>query len=777
MKLTDNNGKQLDAEFVLARLGESLVLTLESRGGGRNNDYRAGLELLLDRLGQLGAVLEDIQVSSRDTATLPDEERRVPAGERGYPITLTADTDASRLRLDVQRAVQELGRKPGAKGPGNREKRLSIRIRGNARLTSEYLRTGEHASGAAESSAGPTPGVDLPRQATGRLRAEVFDGLTRKHVLDAMGLLDQGHEHPFSEPTTYEVVKGPKRYPPKAVFGLAAGQLLGRTLLPGDFSAGDGQPCFRILRELGFSIEPLRETAGVDTAGQGEHAATQGVDLPDQSQGHLELQGRNTLRVEAHQSLEWAITSEEVHSLSARDQRRLKNVVAAFRERHPEDERFGLVTLRSQGSGNDNQTNRPSRAVRQEFIATALSANLERLGLAILDVHQGRDGSRKGGYQPSFLGIRGPADEALAEAAEQTRSSPYRVDIFTTFPKATADIQSAQQLNPDQRQLGASSRTVSGIEGTDASATRRQVPSYFALLCNPNSFDIQSAAEELDEGLWQLPTGDPSVGDRLIIWKAKGHQEVRGIACFAEVLEEAEVRHGDAASARFFTGGDPGSESRRIRIKYVPIPSGPLWMDENDPGLLGDLSVAGGQGNKLYHVSKQQWEDLLAAAGGWPGEDSVAEAAVIAATAAVEDRQEGSGGQGFGRSAKFRRAVELHAMSLAETHFESLGYSWEDTSANKPYDLVARRGEKRLFVEVKGTTTEGEKVFLTKNEIAHARSHAGDCVLFMVRRIAVTGSEADGFHTQGGEQHLVQPWVPASEDLTALSFQYVVPES
>ena len=46
-------------------------------------------------------------------------------------------------------------------------------------------------------------------------------GLTREHVLRALADLDAGIEHPFGSPTGYELVHEGKRYPPKAVVGLA----------------------------------------------------------------------------------------------------------------------------------------------------------------------------------------------------------------------------------------------------------------------------------------------------------------------------------------------------------------------------------------------------------------------------------------------------------------------------------------------------------------------------------------------------------------------------
>jgi hypothetical protein len=67
--------------------------------------------------------------------------------------------------------------------------------------------------------------------------------------------LDAGIDHPFGPPTGYEVVRGERRYPPKAVIGLACRYLLGRVLLPQEFSGGEAprQANF-VLRKLGFMV-------------------------------------------------------------------------------------------------------------------------------------------------------------------------------------------------------------------------------------------------------------------------------------------------------------------------------------------------------------------------------------------------------------------------------------------------------------------------------------------------------------------------------------------
>ena len=79
-------------------------------------------------------------------------------------------------------------------------------------------------------------------------------GITRDDVLGAIRRLDAGVEHGFGPSLKYDLVFEGRRYPPKAVVGLAAERLAGRVLEPGDFSGGQDSKSTRILRDFGFVV-------------------------------------------------------------------------------------------------------------------------------------------------------------------------------------------------------------------------------------------------------------------------------------------------------------------------------------------------------------------------------------------------------------------------------------------------------------------------------------------------------------------------------------------
>lgn len=134
--------------------------------------------------------------------------------------------------------------------------------------------------------------------------------------------------------------------------------------------------------------------------------------------------------------------------------------------------------------------------------------------------------------------------------------------------------------------------------------------------------------------------------------------------------------------------------------------------------------------------------------------------------------------QGLLREAALRRAVELHAEDSAEAYFQGLGWSVRRVGPlHLGYDLDCVNAEgDSLHVEVKGTQSQGEEVFLTRNEAAH-NGPRSDCaaqhalyVLSGVKVIATGGTKC-----AGGSPHCVQPWTADEAALTPTVYAYRVP--
>ena len=86
-------------------------------------------------------------------------------------------------------------------------------------------------------------------------RTKIPEGIVAADVIEATALFSsKSVSHDFHESEKFDVIVEGKRFPPKAILGLAAMRILGMPLKPSDFSGGEGSPCFNILRGLGFAI-------------------------------------------------------------------------------------------------------------------------------------------------------------------------------------------------------------------------------------------------------------------------------------------------------------------------------------------------------------------------------------------------------------------------------------------------------------------------------------------------------------------------------------------
>ncbi len=79
---------------------------------------------------------------------------------------------------------------------------------------------------------------------------------SRDQILDAIKRYNAGYTHLFSQSTDYDLAYGGKRYPPKAIVGIAAEAILGRPVEPSEFRGGKSTWCFRVLKRAGFDVVP-----------------------------------------------------------------------------------------------------------------------------------------------------------------------------------------------------------------------------------------------------------------------------------------------------------------------------------------------------------------------------------------------------------------------------------------------------------------------------------------------------------------------------------------
>lgn len=130
-------------------------------------------------------------------------------------------------------------------------------------------------------------------------------------------------------------------------------------------------------------------------------------------------------------------------------------------------------------------------------------------------------------------------------------------------------------------------------------------------------------------------------------------------------------------------------------------------------------------------------------------------------------------GQGYINDPQKRKAVELHAEDMAIHYLETVE-GWTDVvRVGKPYDLRCSRDGAEKRVEVKGTTGTGASVFLTANEVDHARGNdSGQPIdLILVSGILVTRSDDSGYIASGGRLAQYRDYIPADEDLRPTQYE------
>lgn len=149
----------------------------------------------------------------------------------------------------------------------------------------------------------------------------------------------------------------------------------------------------------------------------------------------------------------------------------------------------------------------------------------------------------------------------------------------------------------------------------------------------------------------------------------------------------------------------------------------------------------------------------------------VVEAEEGAALAAGRRIAKHSSGQGFRLSSVEREVIEQHSVRLATEYFEGDGWSVTDVGATESFDLLLEREGEVRRVEVKGTTSLGRQVVLTRSEVEEQRKYYPDNALIVVHSIKLDRSEHVPV-ASGGQLECTSPWTIGDEDLTPISYVY-----
>ena len=147
---------------------------------------------------------------------------------------------------------------------------------------------------------------------------------------------------------------------------------------------------------------------------------------------------------------------------------------------------------------------------------------------------------------------------------------------------------------------------------------------------------------------------------------------------------------------------------------------------------------------------------------------------IVAVERAAAGPQKQAASQGFGLTAPERSAIERHAMAVAKQHLRQLKWYVQDVSADRSYDFLCRHKGEELIVEVKGTTSAGDQILVTCNEVVAHRKHYPHNALIVVHSIDLVRATA-GPSAHGGELVMLSPWCIEDDHLSPIAYQCRVP--
>ena len=274
------------------------------------------------------------------------------------------------------------------------------------------------------------------------------------------------------------------------------------------------------------------------------------------------------------------------------------------------------------------------------------------------------------------------------------------------------------------------------------------VRSYWTFCADPEVYRIEAAVEDLVVDHWATKGKPINAGDMVIVWNAQGTQRHRGIVALAEVVGEPSVT-ADSDNPYWTDWSSAAVPEKRVAVRYFKPSRVPLWLSDDDQGLLNTLSVGRGHG-AIFSVTQEQWAAVVRALGGWHPPSSDTELAITQATSAQLIRQ------GRLTDPEARRAIDKYAMQRAIAHFSS-GWTVQDVSRIACFDLLCRGEGGELRVEVKGTTTQGEAVLITRRELENAKRHFPNVALFVTSGISIDRTQKPP-RASGGTDRILHPW-------------------
>ncbi len=107
-------------------------------------------------------------------------------------------------------------------------------------------------------------------------------------------------------------------------------------------------------------------------------------------------------------------------------------------------------------------------------------------------------------------------------------------------------------------------------------------------------------------------------------------------------------------------------------------------------------------------------------------------------------------------------------------HFRDQGWTVRDVRYGNPYDAIATKSGRTLWLEAKGTETKGATVIVSRREVQWARDHPGECVLGILSDVVF---QSDGEVDLASGAFRVFIWNPDRGMLSARNFDFTPAEA
>lgn len=132
--------------------------------------------------------------------------------------------------------------------------------------------------------------------------------------------------------------------------------------------------------------------------------------------------------------------------------------------------------------------------------------------------------------------------------------------------------------------------------------------------------------------------------------------------------------------------------------------------------------------------------------------------------------ESGYGGPGWWTDRDRRTQIEDHAHAMMAEHYRDKGWDVVDARQGNPFDAIATKGGRTLYLKAKGTQTSGAHVMVTAGEVEWACTHFSHIGIVSDIRFLPDG----GLDTNSGSLR-VYDWSPAEDELTPIQYQWTLP--